>query len=196
MQDKIQPKVLSVMDTHIHIPAKRGAAPSNTQPKGWLWYHALKLSISDHFTTRITYSEWEAPGKSQNPTHPPAQEVRLLHHTEKLPTFRSYREQRKECWTQPAKHSPGRPISGKVVKLWLECCSTSLKVKNTRRVIHVHAKTHLPSSLTSAWLCGREACCHNLLFSRESQGLSYPPKGTHGAPIAATHNQKEGSQVP
>lgn len=38
----------------------------------------------------------------------------------------------KECWTQPAKHSPGKPIPGKAVKLWLECCSTPLNVKNTQ----------------------------------------------------------------
>lgn len=46
------------------------------------------------------------------------------------------------------------------------------------------------------FVCGREAGCQNQLFSRESQGLSYPPKGTYGAPIADTHDRKEGSQVP
>lgn len=58
----------------------------------------------------------------------------------------------KEYWTQPAKRSPGRPISGKVVKLWLECCSTVTEGKKHTKS-HTYMPKHFPSSLTSAWLC-------------------------------------------
>lgn len=127
---------------------------THRQPKGWLWYHALNLSINDHFTTHITYSEWEDPDKSQNPipTTSPVGEITSPHReTSDIQKLQGTKE-RSVGGSQQSAALADSSLTKLLNSGW-NAAPLSLKVKNTQRVTHVHAKTHFPSSLTSAWLC-------------------------------------------
>lgn len=166
----------------MHIYASVGQPhQTHRQVKGWPWYHYLTLSINDHFTIHITYSDCEDPDKSQNPTPPisPVGELNDSFTTQGNswhPGTTGHKG--KENWTQPAKRSPGRPVSGKVVKLWLECCSTITEdekhtkshtgtCQNTFSII-----THLCLTLSVA---GRQAPT-TISFQGKARGFLTLPK--------------------
>lgn len=159
----------------MHIYAKCGAAPSNTQiSQGLTMVPCSKPEHQRPLHHTITCSEWKDPDKSQNPIPPtsPVGEVASPHReTTNIQELQGTKERNVGGSQQST--ALGDPSLAKL----LNSAPLSLKVKNT--VIHVsHAKTHFPSSLTSAWLClGQGGRLHNQLFSRESQGLSYPPQG-------------------
>lgn len=128
----------------------------------------------------ITCSEWKDPDKSQNPTHQPSRwGCFTTQGNYQYPGTTKHKE--KECWMQPAKHSPGRPISGKVVKL---CSTITEGEKHTESYMSVMPKhTFHHHSPLPDFVCGREAGSTTSSFQGKARGFLTLPKGTYGAPM-------------
>lgn len=159
-----------------------GSPIQHSQIKGWQQHNAPNLSTNNPFMTCIPFPGWQDPNESQKPVPPtwtvgegalPPRETTQI---QKLHSGKGRRVRGShECAAlrDPLANAAPAKLCWNAAPLWLK-----VKNRHTDTPKHLfHQHSFLPDPVS-----GRQ------LFPRESWWLSDPPKGTTGAPTAATHS--------